>query len=61
MNTLITLFPLAGLLIICFWLFYGSRFHRSIKNWYLKVFTKERVIDFFCNWTERINDHYELY
>ena len=33
----------------------------KVKRWYFKTWTKKRIVDFFCNWTERINSEIEVY
>ena len=51
-------FPIINLLsiiIMAYWLFKDCKF----KPWFRKA--KNRFVDFFCNWTERINSDYELF
>ena len=61
MNKLTTLYPIASLLIIAMWFFYETKVYFAIANWIIKTFTRERIVDFFCNWTERINSEIEVY
>ncbi len=46
MNTLTTLFPIAGLLIIVMWFFYETKVYFAIINW----FSNAKVY-FFTTWT----------
>ena len=61
MNKLTTLYPIASLLIIAMWLFYETKAYFAFINWFSKTFTRERIIDFFCNWFELAADDVEKY
>jgi len=33
----------------------------KVKRWFVRTWTKERIIDFFCNWAELAADDLETY
>lgn len=59
MEHIITLFPIASLLIIGMWLFYDTNPYRKFKKWISK--TANKAWDFFTNICERVNDECEMF
>lgn len=59
MNTLITLFPIASLLIIAMWFFYDTKPYHKFKAWTLKA--SRKIWEFFTNICERVNSEIELF